>query len=44
VRDAMVDGEWLLREAAWTTLDYLGARSELEEARAELDRRIKAGS
>jgi len=43
MRDVMVDGEWLLRDAAWTTLDYLGARRELEEARAELDRRIKAG-
>ena len=40
VCDVMVDGEWLLKDARWTTLDYLGARRELEEARAELARRM----
>jgi len=42
VCDVMVDGQWLLRDAHWTTLDYPSARRDLEEARAELDRRIGA--
>lgn len=40
VRDVMVDGRWLLRDAQWTTLDYPQARRELEAARRELQRRM----
>lgn len=40
VCDVMVDGEWLLRDTHWTTLDYLQARRQLEEARMELQRRM----
>jgi 5-methylthioadenosine/S-adenosylhomocysteine deaminase len=39
VRDVMVDGAWLLREGAWTTLDYPAACARLEDAQAELRRR-----
>src|SRR5262249_28959897 len=34
VRDTMVDGRWLLRDRAWTTLDYAGAvRRQTEDVR-----------
>ncbi|MBN1259554.1 MAG: amidohydrolase family protein, partial [Anaerolineae bacterium] len=39
VRDVMVDGDWLLREGAWTTLDYDAARDALDTACHELQRR-----
>jgi 5-methylthioadenosine/S-adenosylhomocysteine deaminase len=41
VKDVMVDGNWLLQEGLWTTLDYPAARSELNLANAELRRRLK---
>ena len=40
VRDVMVDGNWLLREGNWTTLDYRSASAELDAAHAELQRRL----
>lgn len=40
VCDVMVDGEWLLKDTRWTTIDYPAARRELEEARMELQRRM----
>jgi 5-methylthioadenosine/S-adenosylhomocysteine deaminase len=36
VRDAMVDGNWLLREGELTTLDYASASADLDAAHAEL--------
>jgi 5-methylthioadenosine/S-adenosylhomocysteine deaminase len=36
IKDVMVDGDWLLREGQWTTLDYRAARTELEQAHAAL--------
>ena len=36
VRDVMVDGNWLLRESSWTTLDYASANDELNAAHVEL--------
>ena len=39
VTDVMVDGSWLLRHRAWTTLDYAASRRELTGALAELRRR-----
>ncbi len=39
VCDVMVDGAWLLRNGAWTTLDYTSACAELDTAHAELRRR-----
>jgi 5-methylthioadenosine/S-adenosylhomocysteine deaminase len=41
VCDVMVDGEWLLKDTRWTTLDYPVARRELEEASVELARRME---
>jgi len=41
VTDVMVAGNWLLREGEWITLDYRQARSELEDDRRELQRRIE---
>jgi 5-methylthioadenosine/S-adenosylhomocysteine deaminase len=38
VRDVMVGGDWLLRDGAWTTLDYRSARARLEAAHAALRR------
>jgi 5-methylthioadenosine/S-adenosylhomocysteine deaminase len=40
VRDVMVDGDWLLREGNWTTLDYASASAELDAAHAELCNRF----
>jgi 5-methylthioadenosine/S-adenosylhomocysteine deaminase len=40
VRDVMVDGNWLLREGRWTTLDYRSASADLDAAHAELRRRL----
>jgi 5-methylthioadenosine/S-adenosylhomocysteine deaminase len=40
VRDVMVDGRWLFRDNAWTTLDFAQARHDLEAAHAELTRRL----
>jgi len=40
VRDVMVDGNWLLREGDWTTLDHCSASAELDAAHAELHRRL----
>lgn len=40
VRDVMVDGAWLLRDNRWTTLDYAGARHELDAANARLRERL----
>lgn len=39
VECVMVEGEWLLRDGQWTTLDYRAARSELETAHATLHSR-----
>jgi len=39
VTDVMVDGNWLLRQRAWQTLDYAASRRELAGALAELRRR-----
>jgi 5-methylthioadenosine/S-adenosylhomocysteine deaminase len=36
VRDVMVDGRWLLRDGAWTTLDYSSDCTRLEKACIEL--------
>jgi 5-methylthioadenosine/S-adenosylhomocysteine deaminase len=44
VRDVMVDGNWLLRDGAWTTLDYPSASAELDAAYAELRQRLPSGS
>jgi 5-methylthioadenosine/S-adenosylhomocysteine deaminase len=41
VRDVMVDGNWLLRDGEWTTLDYRSASVELDAAHAELRRRLQ---
>lgn len=41
VKDVMVDGNWLLQEEQWTTIDYPAARNELNLANAELRRRLK---
>jgi 5-methylthioadenosine/S-adenosylhomocysteine deaminase len=41
VQDVMVDGEWLLKDTRWTTLDYPVVRRELEEARIELAHRME---
>jgi 5-methylthioadenosine/S-adenosylhomocysteine deaminase len=41
VRDVAVDGSWLLRDAKFTTIDYPAARKGLDEANAELRRRLK---
>jgi 5-methylthioadenosine/S-adenosylhomocysteine deaminase len=42
VTDSMVDGEWLLRDGAWTRYDYRSAVAELEAAAAELLARREA--
>lgn len=39
VQDVMVDGDWLLRDTKWTTLDYKAARTQLESAHRELRNR-----
>jgi 5-methylthioadenosine/S-adenosylhomocysteine deaminase len=40
VTDTMVDGQWLLRDRQWTTLDYAGAvRRQNEDAARLLERR-----
>jgi 5-methylthioadenosine/S-adenosylhomocysteine deaminase len=40
VTDTMVNGEWLLRERAWTTLDYTGAVArQTEDVRRLIARR-----
>jgi hypothetical protein len=36
VCDVMVDGQWLLREGRFKTLDYGQARAELESAFSQL--------
>ena len=36
VRDVMVDGNWLLREGSWITLDYASASAKLDNAHIEL--------
>jgi 5-methylthioadenosine/S-adenosylhomocysteine deaminase len=41
VKDVMVDGAWLLRDRAFTTIDIAKASSELNAANAELRRRLK---
>ncbi len=41
VCDVMVDGEWLLKDTRWTTLDYPVLRRQLEEARIELQQRME---
>lgn len=40
VRDVMVNGNWLMREGVFTTLDVSGARYELDCANAELRQRL----
>jgi 5-methylthioadenosine/S-adenosylhomocysteine deaminase len=40
VRDVMVNGRWLFRDNAWTTLDFAKARRDLEAAHADLLRRV----
>jgi 5-methylthioadenosine/S-adenosylhomocysteine deaminase len=40
VTDVMVDGNWLMRDRQWTTLDYRKASSELDEAYSILDDRL----
>jgi 5-methylthioadenosine/S-adenosylhomocysteine deaminase len=40
VRDVMVDGRWLFRENAWTTLDFVQARRDLEAAHGRLRERV----
>ena len=42
VRDVMVDGAWLMREARLLTIEYPAARRALDSANAELRRRIAA--
>jgi 5-methylthioadenosine/S-adenosylhomocysteine deaminase len=42
VTDVMVDGNWLFRNRAWTTLDYAADCAELDAAYAELRRRLSA--
>jgi len=42
VRDVMVDGRWLMRDAKLTTLDYPLMSEGLDLAQAELQRRVKA--
>jgi 5-methylthioadenosine/S-adenosylhomocysteine deaminase len=42
VTDVMVDGNWLFRDRAWTTLDYAADCAELDAAYAELRRRLSA--
>jgi 5-methylthioadenosine/S-adenosylhomocysteine deaminase len=44
VRDVMVDGQWLLRAGAWTTLDHAAARRDLEAACVELLERRRAAA
>jgi 5-methylthioadenosine/S-adenosylhomocysteine deaminase len=39
VRDVMVDGSWLLNDGTLTTIDYAEARSDLNSAYTELERR-----
>lgn len=41
VSDVMVDGEWLLRNEKWTTLDYVSASNGLNQIFVELKKRIK---
>ncbi len=41
VRDVMVNGQWLFRNNAWLTVDFNGARRELEHQHTELMERIK---
>ncbi|MFN8446117.1 MAG: amidohydrolase family protein [Caldilineaceae bacterium] len=36
VQDVMVEGDWLLRDTKWTTLDYKSERRKLEAAHREL--------
>lgn len=40
VRDTMVDGNWLLREGNWITIDYASASAELDDAHIELRKRL----
>ncbi len=42
VTDVMVDGDWLLRDGNWTTIDYAAARAGLEAAHAGLRRRLES--
>jgi 5-methylthioadenosine/S-adenosylhomocysteine deaminase len=42
VTDTMVNGQWLLRDRAWTTLDYRKASTELDGAYAALQERLEA--
>ncbi len=41
VRDVMVNGRWLFRDNAWTTLDFAQARHELDAAHTDLLRRVR---
>jgi len=41
VTDVMVDGNWLLQESEWTTLDYAAARKELEIDFERLQKRLE---
>ncbi len=43
VRDVMVNGKWLLRDSQFTTLDYQKARTDLEQAFAQLSKRRAKG-
>ncbi|MBM4430603.1 MAG: amidohydrolase family protein [Chloroflexi bacterium] len=43
VRDVMVNGHWLLRDAQFTTLDYRAACTALDEAYADLSERRAQG-
>jgi 5-methylthioadenosine/S-adenosylhomocysteine deaminase len=43
VRDVMVDGNWLLRDSQFTTLDYHKARADLEQAFIQLSQRRAEG-
>lgn len=40
VRDVMVNGRWLFRDNAWTTLDFAQARRDLDTAHTDLMRRV----
>jgi 5-methylthioadenosine/S-adenosylhomocysteine deaminase len=40
VRDVMVNGRWLFRDNAWTTIDFARSRRALEDAHTALMRRV----
>ncbi len=42
VTDVMVEGDWLLRDGSWKTLDYASARAGLDAAQVELQRRLQS--